>query len=221
MGNINECNFNPVADAKCLNLNSNESGSLGNVLGIAPCSSSNPTNDYIQRLYSEQNNLTGIRVAYKRTLFDTTKHDPIYGEQPHAPFEDEREINLMVNFIEDTSIFSPWGQRTETQMDVWIPFDEWLRIYGKNTQPYSGDIFSPLDLFCDDKSGKGQMWFEVTSQHSGDLLNNIALNGVVWKLFAKRHNFTFEPNDIPETNSEQIGASDFFLDYFLVEIVMN
>ena len=187
----------------------------GSLLDVTPCSENTRTftQEYLSTLVEEQVGLIGVRVTYKRYLVNCSKFDSLFGEQPQGKFENEKIINAIVQFNDDSLTLGRFGFETNNDVNMYIPFDEWTGKYGNNTQPFAGDIFRLTDLFCEDKSGRDSPWFELTTQDSGNLIDNINnLRGIYWNIFAKRFDYSFQPNVVPEggANSKQLGDSTFF-----------
>ena len=84
-------------------------------------------------------------------------------------------------------------------------------INGQSIEPKTGDLIELIDLGCDRPNGRGSKIFEVTERMDQDVSGklNPLLGHYVYRLRAKRYEYSFEPNAPKENVNEQIFENTF------------
>ena len=166
--------------------------------------------------WKELMNNFGMRIKYWQHGYDLGKHDFVYGEHTTAEFEPDELILGMVEKAGESAMFSKFGFQGAAEMRVAIEIDEFYRIFGENSKPQSGDLFTMPDVYSDRPGGLGIKIFEVTFPDD-DAVDSTFLGGhYVWMIDAIRWEPSYEdgapeePGGSPMSDDSPIGILPTF-----------
>lgn len=214
--------------------------------------------DMYSTYWKDYINMFGVRTGYYIHGYDVNNHDFIYGEDPTAPFSDQKSINMILEFQSDALVFAKFGFETNADIIGAVSIAEYRNKFGMNSEPKAGDIieltesawltselpmytdstthgttgFDAKTLLCEYKDPEHvasiilsaedlygyrfvryPQLFEITEVKYQDYtMGNINfLQGhYVWKIHAKRFDYSFEPNISGENPNQQVYDNDFF-----------
>lgn len=77
-------------------------------------------------------------------------------------------------------------------------------------EPKAGDLIEVIAMGCDRPAGRGPKIFEVTQRRDQEISTiNPLLGHYVWKIQAKRFDYSFQPNTPQEQQNEQVFENSF------------
>lgn len=137
--------------------------------------------------------LYGMEISYWSTGFDLDDHNEIYGENPTAKYRGPRQLKAVIDFQSYNTFLTKFGVMSDLDIVIYIPIQEFQKIWG-TVIPLAGDLFEITDSACDRPLGQEPIKFEITEKH--DAINPADFMGghFVWKITAKRFDYSYEPN---------------------------
>jgi hypothetical protein len=154
------------------------------------------------------NSLYGVRVKYWAHGYDLKEHDALYGEHVTSKFKGPREVKLLINLENQNTILSQFGIITDTDIQFYIPLDEFSRVWGDGAVPNRGDLIELTVEACDRPEGQNPKVFEVTNKRDSVEPMDPFAGHYVWFLEAKRFDYSYE-NGAPDEGGEPITNSTF------------
>lgn len=154
--------------------------------------------DTHRKQYTEIVKNYGQRIAYQPTRYNTNTHNFLYGEDPTSGYHFARYMKAIVDFSSYTTFMTKYGIMSDADVIIYIPIDHFVEIWGTEVYPLAGDIFYVVDSSCDRPLRQTPMVFEVTEKH--DSINPVDYMGghYVWKISAKRFDYSYEPDATEE-----------------------
>lgn len=166
-------------------------------------------NECERQLYSnywrEQIDLYGQKALYYRSTVNLLSADNIYGEQPTARYENPQPMIMLVKLSENALILSKFGYMSDENCTAYIHISSFYAVYPPDSEPKSGDIFKLVEYGNDRPGERDGRLYEITERldQDNDEINPLA-GHYVWRLKAKRFDYSFEPNITPERGSAQV-----------------
>jgi hypothetical protein len=167
--------------------------------------SCNDQTSQVRKIYREQvaeyANLFGQVISYQPVKYNFNTHNFLYGQDPVSGYHYARKMKAIVDFSSYTTFLTKFGIMSDVEITIYIPIPEFERVWGPSsgiTFPLAGDIFYIDDSACDRPLGQTPMVFEVTDKD--DKIKPVDYMGghYVWKLQAKRFDYSYEPNATEE-----------------------
>lgn len=136
----------------------------------------------------------GQRIAYQPVAYNVNTHNFLYGEDPTSGYHYARYMKAIVDFSSYNTFMTKFGIMSDADVIIYVPIDHFEEIWGTGVLPLAGDIFYIVDSSCDRPYRQTPMVFEVTEKH--DSINPVDYMGghYVWKLTARRYDYSYEPN---------------------------
>ena len=166
--------------------------------------------DRVIEYWEGLNKQHGINVKYWANGYDLEEHDALYGEHVTSNFIGPRDIKVLVNVENQNTILSQFGIITDTDIQFYIPFSEFDRVWGNDSIPNRGDLIELTQEACDRPERQSPKVFQITNKR--DSVEPVDLFGghYVWFLEAKRFDYSYEGNapdegGTPITNSTFVG----------------
>jgi hypothetical protein len=199
--------FNPVSTSAA-SFNPSNPTSGGNVAGdlYFGC---NRTKDKerIRNYWSDLNKNYGLVIKYWRNGYKLTDGDSLYGEHPTSKFIGPRNVKVLLNIENQNTILSKFGIISEFDVQIYIPIDEFKRVWGAQI-PNRGDLIQVSDEACDRPEQQEPKIFQITNKR--DSVESVDFFGghYVWFLEAQRFDYSWEEN-APDEEGEPITDTDF------------
>lgn len=165
----------------------------------------NDTSNLIRQTYRDQvteyANTFGQVISYQPVTYNKNTHNFLYGQDPVSKYKYARKMKAIIDFTSYTAFLTKFGLMSDAEITIYIPIDEFERAWGPSsgdTYPLAGDIFYIDDEACDRPLGQSPKVFEVTDKE--DSIKPVDYMGghYVWKLQAKRFDYSYEPNATEE-----------------------
>jgi hypothetical protein len=182
------------------------------------------TNSNEQMLYSnywqEILNMYGQKVTYYVNTYNILSADNLYGESPAKQFAPPVEVVMAIELNENADTLSKFGFSSDDEITATIhvsafysAFNILSSVYATQfnlIEPRSGDVFALTEYGRGRLNGRGAKYFEVTDRIDEDISSINQLGGhYVWRLKAKRFEYSFEPGLSAEKADAQVYENAF------------
>ena len=155
--------------------------------------------------WKEQINMFGTEVNYYQTKAVDNLPNDVYGEDPVQGFKDPIKLILVLNLNENAIVMEKFGLIADDEVTAFIHIKGFYEDVGEGTEPAAGDIIDLSEFGEDRPGGRGGKHFEITEKIDQDVQQiNPLIGHYVWLIKAKRHDYSFEPNIVPEPASDQV-----------------
>ncbi len=170
--------------------------------------------------YRDLINNFGVEISYYVNTFTLTGGNLLYGEQPTAPFLDGVGMQMYVELSQDAIQLSQFGFDPGDEFTGFLHIDTFtdtmsalsgVRDYFSQLQSFSaiepraGDLIELTALGCDRPGGRGPKVYEITERVDEDVSAiNPMLGHYVYRVRAKRYDYSYKPNSPLERENEQV-----------------
>ena len=184
----------------------------------------NPENFQAEQLiysnaYKDLINSLGVPVNYYVNTFNFNTADVIYGEEPTRKFLGPFNLQLYVELTEASINLSKFGYAAGDDLVGYLHINTFTdtlspqvnyALYNQSIEPKSGDLIELTALGCDRPNGRGPKIFEITERVDQDVSAiNPLLGHYVYRLKAKRYEYSFEPGLTGESVNDQVFDNSF------------
>ena len=160
--------------------------------------------------WREQIDMYGQRVLYYRNNYNLLSADNFYGEQPLAGFGTPQPLIMGIQLSENALVLSKFGYRSDDTVTGFIHISSFYAVFPENSEPKSGDVFKLIEYGSDRPGERDGKMFEITERVDEENTTLNALMGhYVWQIKAKRFEYSYEPNIIPEKGLSQVHDGSF------------
>lgn len=169
--------------------------------------------------YRDLINNHGIDIKYYIRPFDLTSANKLYGEEPTSVFESASGIQMYVELSQDAVNLSQFGFDPGDEFTGFIHIDTFQRTMSASdsyssideVEPKSGDLVEITGLGCDRPGGRSANIYEITERRDEDISSiNPMLGHYVYRVRAKRYEYSFEPNAPQEAKNDQVYENSQF-----------
>lgn len=164
-------------------------------------------------------NSYGVPINYYVNTFNLSTADTLYGEEPTRPYQGPFDLQMYIELNENAINLSRFGFASDDDLTGYLHIDTFTDTisnlvdyasFGQSIEPKSGDIIEITALGCDRPNGRGPKWFEVTERVDQDVAAiNPILGHYVYRLRAKRYEYSFEPGLSGERQNQQVYENSF------------
>lgn len=167
-------------------------------LFIPPCSDTN--NSAVENQHNQMINYAnnfGMTVTYWPKKYQLNTQNFLYGEDVVSGFYNARKMKALINFTNYTTFMSKFGMMSDSDIEIQIPIRSFEATWGPSTgiiYPLAGDLFLIDDTACNRPLRQTPMVFEVTDKQDHINPVDFMARHYVWKLTAKRFDYSYEPN---------------------------
>lgn len=184
----------------------------------------NPANFQAEQLvydsaYKDLINSYGVPINYYVNTFNLSTADVLYGQDALSKFNGPHSLQLYIELTENAISLSRFGYASDDNLTGYVhitTFTETLspRVnyasFNQSIEPKSGDLIELTALGCDRPNGRGSKFFEITERCDQDVASlNPMLGHYVYRLRAKRFEYSFEPTLTGEAVNDQIFENSF------------
>lgn len=155
----------------------------------------------------------GTKTTYYVKNYALSATDKFYGENTVDGFETGTDI-VMVMTLNDSSIaFSQFGLTSNDEVEAYIDITTYNKTlssfydteHGEVIEPKAGDVFKLTELGDDRPNGREGKYFEITERVDENISTINQLQGhYVFKIKAKRYDFSYTDNNVEEAVSDQV-----------------
>jgi len=137
--------------------------------------------------------------------------DKFYGENTIGGFKDGISLVMVMNLSDNSITFSKFGLTSDDEVEAFIDITTFQKTLsgnydtGYNIEPKAGDVFQLTEFGNDRVGGRNGKYFEITERVDENIATINQLQGhYVFKIKARRHDFSYTDTDVDEAGSEQI-----------------
>ena len=155
----------------------------------------------------------GIEVNYYIKPFSLSAANNLYGEHPTAVYSAASGMQMYVELNQEGLALTQFGFDPGDDFTGYLHIKTFQRQMSSNTayetlddvEPKSGDLIEVVGLGCDRPGDRGAVIYEITERRDQDISSlNPLLGHYVYRLRAKRYEYSFEPNAPREQGNEQV-----------------
>ncbi len=175
--------------------------------------------------YRDLINNMGIEINYYVNTFTLTGGNLLYGEEPTAAYLDAIPMQMYVELSQDALTLSQFGfdpgddftgfLHIETFTDTMSALSGVVDYFSlldtfSAIEPRAGDLIELTALGCDRPGGRGPKIYEITERVDEDISAiNPMLGHYVYRVRAKRYDYSYKPNSPKEKQNEQVYDNSF------------
>lgn len=160
-------------------------------------------------------NRYGSTVAYYVNTYNVSAADNIYGEDPTSIYFGPTDILMYVQLTEDSITLKRFGFDNDDTITAYVHISSYsntfspLSVYpalNQAVEPKAGDVFQMTQYGSTRPGNRNGKYFEITERVDQSVSEGINMLGghYLWKLRARRMDYSFEPGITPEKGSEQV-----------------
>jgi hypothetical protein len=161
-------------------------------------------------------NQYGQKITYYVNTYNILSADNMYGESPTKQFADPIEIVMAIELNENADTLSRYGFSSDDEVTVTVHVSSFYNAFRTLSssvysaqfdliEPRSGDVFALTEYGKGRRNGRGAKYYEVTDRIDQDISSINQLGGhYVWRLKAKRFEYSFEPGLSAEKANTQV-----------------
>lgn len=155
----------------------------------------------------------GTSTTYFTRNFTLTASDKFYGENTIGGFKDGISLVMVMALTDNSITFSKFGLTSDDEVEAYIDISTFQETLSDNydtnnnysIEPKAGDVFQLTELGNDRVNGRSGKYFEITERVDESIATINQLQGhYIFKIKARRHDFSYTDNDVEESSSEQI-----------------
>lgn len=162
----------------------------------------------------------GQKVEYYVNTYSPLCADNTYGEQPASVYWGPKQIKILSEVNESALSLSKWGFNADDEVTGYISirqFSELLSgdyIHDRLSQevaPKAGDVFQLTEYGNDRFGTRNGNFFQITERRDQDVSAGMnPLGGhFMWRIKAKRLQYSFEPGLSKEAGNDQVYDNTF------------
>jgi hypothetical protein len=169
--------------------------------------------------YNDLINNLGIGVQYYINPFNLENANLLYGEEPTKVFKGPMQLQMYVELDENSLTLSKFGFDAADEFTGYVHIDTFTTTasgffdyasVNQDIEPKSGDLIIIDSLSCDRPNGRGAKIYEITERRDDDISSiNPMLGHYIYRLRAKRYEYSFEPSAPVEPVNDQIYENSF------------
>ena len=155
----------------------------------------------------------GTNTTYFTRDVTLSASDKFYGENTIGGFKDGISLVMVMNLSDNSITFSKFGLTSDDEVEAFIDISTFQETLSSNydttnnysIEPKAGDVFQLTELGDDRINGRNGKYFEITERVDESIATINQLQGhYIFKIKARRYDFSYTDNDVEETGSEQI-----------------
>ena len=162
----------------------------------------------------------GQKIDYYVNTFTPLSADGTYGEQPTMVFWGPKQLKMLIDLNESSLSLSKWGFNADDELVGYVTIRGFVSAFvdedihtrlQQEIAPKAGDLIQMTEYGSDRMGHRGGNFFEVTERRDQDVTNSInPLGGhYVWRLKAKRLEYSFQPGITGERGNDQVYDDTF------------
>ena len=153
----------------------------------------------------------GTSTTYFVRDFTLSAADKFYGENTVSGFKSGTTLVMVMNLSDNSITFSKFGLTSDDEVEAYIDISTYQStlsssyVSGEVIEPKAGDVFQLTEFGNDRPGGRDGKYFEITERvdESINIINPLQ-GHYLYKIKARRFDFSYTDNDVEEGASEQI-----------------
>tara|TARA_R100000951_G_scaffold112807_1_gene113745 strand:- start:10127 stop:10945 length:819 start_codon:yes stop_codon:yes gene_type:complete len=176
--------------------------------------------EVISNIIEEAITMYGQCIDYYVCTYNLTGADNIYGEDTTTSYWTPVQTVAYATLNEDALTLSRFGFESDDELTLYVHISTFKTdfqneavwdLVSHRVEPKADDVFSLVDYGSDRPEPRGPKFFQVTEVIDSDINEMNALGGhYVWKVKAKRHEYSFEPGLSGEEGADQVYDNTLF-----------
>ena len=153
----------------------------------------------------------GTSTTYFIRDFTLSAADKFYGENTVSGFKSGTTLVMVMNLSDNSITFSKFGLTSDDEVEAYIDISTYQStlsssyVSGEVIEPKAGDVFQLTEFGNDRPGGRDGKYFEITERVDESINTINPLQGhYLYKIKARRFDFSYTDNDVEEGASEQI-----------------
>ena len=153
----------------------------------------------------------GTSTTYFVRDFTLSAADKFYGENTVSGFKSGTTLVMVMNLSDNSITFSKFGLTSDDEVEAYIDISTYQStlsssyVSGEVIEPKAGDVFQLTEFGDDRPAGRDGKYFEITERVDESINTINPLQGhYLYKIKARRFDFSYTDNDVEEGASEQI-----------------
>jgi hypothetical protein len=153
----------------------------------------------------------GTSTTYFVRDFTLSAADKFYGENTVSGFKSGTTLVMVMNLSDNSITFSKFGLTSDDEVEAYIDISTYQStlsssyVSGEVIEPKAGDVFQLTEFGDDRPGGRDGKYFEITERVDESINTINPLQGhYLYKIKARRFDFSYTDNDVEEGASEQI-----------------
>ena len=169
--------------------------------------------------YNDLINNFGIDVQYYFNPFNLSAANLLYGEEPTKTFQGPLELQMYVELNNEAISLQSFGFDAADEFTGYLHIDTFYNAasakfdyasVGQSIEPKAGDLVVIDALSCMRTNGRGAKVYEITERMDQDVsAMNPLLGTYVYRVRAKRYEYSFEPGAPIEPVNDQVFENSF------------
>lgn len=184
----------------------------------------NPANFQAEQLvydnaFKDLINSYGVPINYYVNTFDIEDSDIVYGQDALSKYKGPYSLQLYIELSENAINLSRFGYASDDNLTGYVHITTFTNTlstlvnyseFNQSVEPKAGDLIEVVTLGCDRPNGRGSKLFEITERVDQDVASiNPLMGHYVYRLRAKRFEYSFEPALTGEPVNDQIYDNEF------------
>jgi len=172
---------------------------------------SNERDNLFKVWWKDQIALYGTQTTYYVRDFTLSAADKFYGENTTSGFLTGTNMVMVMNLTDNSITFSKFGLTSDDEVEAYIDittYEQTLSTQYSGSQliePKAGDVFQLTELGNDRPGSREGKFFEITERVDESISTINQLQGhYLFKIKARRYDFSHTDDDVEEAVSEQI-----------------
>lgn len=174
---------------------------------------SNERDNLFKIWWKDQIALYGSSTTYFVRDFALSAADKFYGENTVDGYKTGTTLVMIMNLTDNSITFSKFGLTSDDEVEAYIDISTYQSTLsshyntdnGELIEPKAGDVFQLTELGNDRPGNRTGKYFEITERVDENISTINQLQGhYVFKIKARRYDFSHTDNDVEEAVSEQI-----------------
>ena len=164
-------------------------------------------------------NSYGVPIYYYVNTFNLDNADTLYGQDALSRFNGPHALQMYIELSENSISLSKFGYAAGDDLTGYLHISTFTDTlspavnyasFNQSVEPKAGDLIEVITLGCDRPNGRGAKVFEITERVDQDVSSlNPLMGHYVYRLRAKRYEFSFEPNAPQEPANNQIYENKY------------
>ncbi len=172
---------------------------------------SNERNNLFKIWWKDQIALYGTQTTYYVRDFTLSAADKFYGENTTSGFLTGTNLVMVMNLTDNSITFSKFGLTSDDEVEAYIDISTYQETLSTQysgselIEPKAGDVFQLTELGNDRPGSREGKFFEITERVDESISTINQLQGhYLFKIKARRYDFSHTDDDVEEAVSEQI-----------------
>lgn len=180
-----------------------------------------PDIEVIKNAADETVNLLGQKIEYYVNTYSPLCADNTYGEQPTSVFWGPKLLKMIIELNESALSLSRFGFNADDEVTGYFTIrgftsafanDQIHSLLQEEIAPKSGDVFRMTEYGSDRPGERAGNFFQITERRDQDITSgqmNPLGGHYLWRVKAKRLEYSFEPGLTGERGNDQVYDDTF------------